>query len=95
LKLTKDDVRYVADLARLEFDEKETDSLVGQLQKILEYEQELNELDTTGVEPTAHAFSLNNVLREDVVKESLDREEALSNAPEKDQGCFKVPKVLE
>ncbi|SHF19041.1 Asp-tRNA(Asn)/Glu-tRNA(Gln) amidotransferase subunit GatC [Alkalibacter saccharofermentans] len=95
MKLTKEDVMYVADLARLEFNEEEIEKYVHQLGDILNYEEQLNELDTTGVEPTAHVLPIKNVLREDVPVPSLDREKALMNAPEKDKGCFKVPKVIE
>jgi len=95
MKLTKEDVMYVADLARLEFNEEEIGKYVHQLGDILNYEEQLNELDTTGVEPTAHVLPIKNVLREDVPVPSLDREKALMNAPEKDKGCFKVPKVIE
>ncbi|QSX08061.1 Asp-tRNA(Asn)/Glu-tRNA(Gln) amidotransferase subunit GatC [Alkalibacter rhizosphaerae] len=95
MKLTKEDVIYVADLARLEFTEEELGLYADQLSAILDYEEKLNELDTTNVVPTAHVLPVNNVLREDVVKPSLDREKALMNAPSQDQGCFSVPNVLE
>lgn len=95
MKLTKEDVLYVADLARLEFNEEEVEKYVEQLGAILDYEDKLNELDTAGVAPTAHVLPVKNVLREDEVTPSLDREKALMNAPSQDQGCFSVPKVLE
>lgn len=95
MKLTKEDVIYVADLARLEFSDEELEKYVEQLGAILEYEDKLNELDTAGVVPTAHVLPVKNVLREDVVTPSLAREKALMNAPSQDQGCFSVPKVLE
>ncbi|HAE62628.1 MAG TPA: Asp-tRNA(Asn)/Glu-tRNA(Gln) amidotransferase subunit GatB [Eubacteriaceae bacterium] len=95
MKLTKEDVMYVADLARLEFNEEEIEKYVHQLGEILNYEEQLNELDTTGVEPTAHVLPIKNVLREDELVESLDRQKALMNAPSQDKGCFKVPKVIE
>ncbi|MBF7097261.1 Asp-tRNA(Asn)/Glu-tRNA(Gln) amidotransferase subunit GatC [Alkalibacter mobilis] len=95
MKLTKEDVIYVADLARLEIDENEVDKYVEQLGKILEYEDQLNQIDTTDVLPTAHVLPVKNVLREDVPVPSLDREKALMNAPSQDKGCFKVPKVIE
>ncbi|NTW70904.1 MAG: Asp-tRNA(Asn)/Glu-tRNA(Gln) amidotransferase subunit GatC [Eubacteriaceae bacterium] len=95
MKLTKEDVKYVADLARLEFTNEEIDRYVHQLTDILEYEEQLNELDTSNVAPTAHVLPIHNVFREDVVTPSLDREKALMNAPEQDKGCFKVPKVIE
>ena len=95
MKLTKDDVRYVADLARLTFTDDEVEQYVEQLGAILNYEDQLNELNTDGVAPTAHVLPVKNVLREDEVKPSLSREKALMNAPSQDQGCFSVPKVVE
>ena len=65
------------------------------METMLDYIDTLNELDTEGIEPMSHVFPVNNVFREDVVKESLSRELALSNAPLKDDGYFRVPKVLE
>lgn len=93
--ITKNDVDYVAALARLEFSEEEKSKLTNQLDSILEYIDKLNELDTTGIKPTSHAISMTNVFREDEVMPSLDREKILQNAPDADKGCFKVPNILE
>lgn len=95
MKLTREDVVYVADLARLELDESQLKTYGEQLTNILDYAEKLNELDTTNVIATAHVLPINNVLREDEVKPSLDREKALQNAPSQENGCFKVPKVIE
>ena len=95
MKLTKEDVVYVAELARLEFHDDELKVLGDQLTSILDYAEKLNELDTSDVRPTAHVLPVNNVLREDVVTPSLDREKVLQNAPSQENGCFKVPKVIE
>lgn len=88
------DVDYVATLARLRFSDEEREQLVDQLNEILNYVEQLDKIDTADVPPTSHVLDLRNVLREDVVDESLPHDEALANAPEKDRGHFMVPKVL-
>ena len=95
MKITVDEVRYVAALARLELAPDEEGTLTGQLNAILEYMGQLGEVDTTGVEPTSHVLPLTNVMREDTVRECLSNAEALSNAPAAAQGHFAVPKILE
>ena len=94
MKITKDEVLYVADLARLDLDEASIDKFAGQIATILDYVDKLNEVDTEGVRPTSHAISLTNAFREDEQKEHLERDEALSNAPQKEEGNFIVPKVV-
>ena len=94
-RLTLDDVTKVADLARLELSEDEKQSLEGQLNGILAQFARLQELDTTDVQPTAHSIPLRNVFRQDLVLPSLPREEATANAPEKRDGNFIVPQVVE
>jgi aspartyl-tRNA(Asn)/glutamyl-tRNA(Gln) amidotransferase subunit C len=94
VKITKDEVLYVADLARLDLDEASIDKFAGQIGKILEYVDLLNQVDVTGVKPTSHAISLTNAFREDEQKEPLDRDLALANAPAKEDGNFIVPKVV-
>ncbi|MEE2710353.1 MAG: Asp-tRNA(Asn)/Glu-tRNA(Gln) amidotransferase subunit GatC [Gemmatimonadota bacterium] len=88
------DVDYVATLARLRFSDEEREQLVDQLNEILNYVEQLDKIDTADVPTTSHVLDLRNVLREDVVDESLPHDEALANAPEKDRGHFMVPKVL-
>lgn len=95
MKITEDQVRYVASLARLELAPGEELLLTGQLNAILEYMGQLGEVDTAGVEPTSHVLPLTNVMRDDVVHECLTTAEALANAPAADQGHFAVPKILE
>ena len=95
MKLTREDVVYVAELARLEIDEEHLKTYGEQLTKVLDYAEKLQEIDTTNVNPTAHVLPINNVMREDVVFPSLDREKVLQNAPSHENGCFKVPKVIE
>jgi aspartyl-tRNA(Asn)/glutamyl-tRNA(Gln) amidotransferase subunit C len=95
MKITADQVRYVAELARLDLAPGEEQLLTGQLNAILEYMGQLGEVDTTGVEPTSHVLPLTNVMRDDAVHECLSTAEALANAPAADQGHFAVPKILE
>ena len=92
--ITKEDIIHVANLARLEVDEKDIETFAGQLGDVLEYVNTLNRVDTEGVPPTSHAISLTNAFREDVPSGHLDPDEALSNAPEKEDGSFLVPKVV-
>ena len=94
MKITKDQVLYVADLARLDLDDASIDQFAGQIGTILDYVDKLNEVDTDGIRPTSHAISLTNVFREDQQNEHLEREQALANAPEKEDGNFIVPKVV-
>ena len=82
-------------MSRLKIRDDEKDDVLFQLNKILTYVENLQTLDTTNVEPTTYALPMQNVFREDKVKPSLDRELALSNAPLKEDGYFKVPRVLE
>jgi len=95
LKITKEEVAYVAHLARLEFSETEKETFTGQLNDILLYMDKLNEVDTAGVEPLSHAISLNNAFREDEARESLSQERSLANAPDPRGEFFRVPKVIE
>ena len=88
-------IQYVANLARVALTPEEEQRLGSQLQNILGYIEKLNEVDVSGVEPTAHAFPLVNVMRPDVVTGSLSHEDALKNAPAKAGGLFVVPKVVE
>ena len=89
------DVKYIADLARLGLTPAEEEKLGAQLKNILGYIEKLNQVDVSGVEPTAHAFPLVNVTRPDQIRPSLSNEEALRNAPAKANGLFIVPKIVE
>ncbi|MGQ9653076.1 MAG: Asp-tRNA(Asn)/Glu-tRNA(Gln) amidotransferase subunit GatC [Thermodesulfobacteriota bacterium] len=95
MKINKEDVKHVAQLARLRFRENELEQFTHQLDAILTYMDQLNELDTSSVEPTTHAMDLFNVFREDRVVPSMTVEEALSNAPQRMGGAFQVPRVIE
>ena len=93
--LNGDDVRKVAELARLDLAESEVEPLVGHLNSLLAQFEVLKQLDVTGVEPTSHTLPLVNVLRKDVARPSLARTQVLANAPEARDGCFAVPRILE
>ncbi|MCC6545349.1 MAG: Asp-tRNA(Asn)/Glu-tRNA(Gln) amidotransferase subunit GatC [Nitrospirae bacterium] len=95
MKITRKEVEHVAKLARLALRDEEIDTLTGQLSNILTYVEKLNELDTKNIDPTSHVLPIKNVLREDEVKISLDREKALGNAPDRTEEFFRVPKVIE
>lgn len=95
MSINAKDVQHVARLARLNLTPEEESMFTEQLNAILQYAEKLNELDTEGVEPTTHVLPLRNVMREDEVRESLPIEKVLLNAPDEEDGQFKVPAVLE
>ncbi|MEW6681684.1 MAG: Asp-tRNA(Asn)/Glu-tRNA(Gln) amidotransferase subunit GatC [Nitrospirota bacterium] len=95
MEITREQVEHVAKLARLAVSEEEKVLFGRQLSSILTYVETLNRVDTSDVEPTSHVIPMQNVLREDEVKPSLARDEALVNAPDADSGCFRVPKIIE
>lgn len=94
MSISKQDVMYVANLARLTLDEASIDTFADQVGKILDYVDSLRQVDTTGVEPTSHAIFLSNAFREDEPKPHPGTENALKNAPEKEAGQFVVPKII-
>jgi len=89
------DVRYVANLARIELTDSEAGQFQSQLSKILDHVEQLNQVDLSGVEPTAHANPVYNVFREDAPGASLPKEEALKNAPHSANGLIMITKVIE
>ena len=89
------DVKYVAHLARLSLSPEEEQKLGAQLNHILDYIEKLKEVDVSGVEPTAHAFPIVNVMRPDEVRPCLPHEDAMRNAPAQANGLFIVPKIVE
>lgn len=93
-KITREEVRHVANLARLEQSESEEERMTSQMNQILGYMDKLNKLDTSGVPATTHATHLQNVFRPDATNLPLDRADALSNAPDSDGVNFVVPKVI-
>jgi len=94
MEITDDLIDKVAGLARLHFDAAEKADIKKDLQRMIKFVEKLDELDTTGVEPLLHMTDNVNILRDDVVKGSLSREEGLKNAPLHDEQFFKVPKVI-
>jgi aspartyl-tRNA(Asn)/glutamyl-tRNA(Gln) amidotransferase subunit C len=94
MKITKAEVLHVAKLARLHIDEEDVERFAGQIGTILDYVDTLKKVDTAGVDATSHATARTNAFREDEVRGQLDPEEALANAPEKENGAFVVPKII-
>ena len=94
MKITIDEIKHVADLARLTFSEEELQSFFKQLNDILTYVDKLGELDTAGVEPTFHAIELDTPYKSDEVHQVITKEESLSNAPEREEDFFVVPRVI-
>ena len=94
MKITKEEILYVANLARLEIDATTIEKFVDQIGTVLEYVDQLKGVDTEGVRPTSHAISRTNAFREDEQSGHLDPTEVLTNAPEKEDGSFIVPKVV-
>lgn len=95
MRLSREEVERVAELAKVGLSEDELERLRGQLSDILDHIEILNELDTTNVPPMAHVTGLENVMRDDVVTTCLSNSAVLANAPDQEDGYFKVPAVLE
>lgn len=94
MSLSRADVEKVALLARLRLTPAELESMTSQLGRIVEYVEQLGELNTDDVEPLAHTLDLSNVFADDALSTSLDRRQALANAPKQDGECYRVPAVL-
>ncbi|MBH0231419.1 Asp-tRNA(Asn)/Glu-tRNA(Gln) amidotransferase subunit GatC [Halobacillus yeomjeoni] len=94
-RISKDEVKHVAHLARLAINEEEAETFTKQLDDIITYAEQLNELDTEGVEPTTHVLDLKNVMRKDEPKKWVEKEDVMKNAPDQKDGQFKVPSILE
>ena len=93
-RITIEELKHVAQLARLSFTDEKLEAFADQLNDILGYVAKLEELDTEGVEPTTHALHVTNVFRQDIAKPSLRVEDAVSNAPEEEDGAFIVPRII-
>ena len=93
--ITKQQVEHVAKLARLELTEEEKELYTKQLSKILDYIDQLNGVNTKGIEPMTQPIPTVNVMREDIIKKQFERQEVLSNAPHEEYGFFRVPKIGE
>ncbi|MDP4098093.1 Asp-tRNA(Asn)/Glu-tRNA(Gln) amidotransferase subunit GatC [Paenibacillus sp. P96] len=95
MNISLENVRHVAKLSRLNLTSGEEELMTEQLNAILHYAEKLNELNTDDVEPTTHVLHVSNVMREDEVRPSLTPEQVMRNAPEEEDGQFKVPAILE
>jgi aspartyl-tRNA(Asn)/glutamyl-tRNA(Gln) amidotransferase subunit C len=95
MALSREEVKKVALLARLELTDEEIDVQAGNINNLLAQFESLQALDVEGIEPTSHSIPVVNVLREDEARPSLSREEALANAPLAREGCFVVPRIVE
>lgn len=95
MKITKEQIQHIAVLSRLNLSEEEKDLFGSQLSSILDYMDQLNELDTRETEPTSHVLSLSNVMRDDILTSSLPGEEALKNAPSRSENFYRVPRIIE
>lgn len=94
-RISEEQVKHVAHLARLAITEEEAEKFTTQLDAIISFAEQLNELDTTNVKPTSHVLDMKNVLREDKSEAGLPREEVLKNAPDHDNGQIRVPSIIE
>ena len=94
MKITTEEARKVALLSRLEFSDEKLELMRQSMNDILTYMEKLNQYDTADTESTVHAVELYNVMREDVPHDSFTNEEALMNAPDKEAGYFKVPRII-
>ncbi|MBN2149897.1 MAG: Asp-tRNA(Asn)/Glu-tRNA(Gln) amidotransferase subunit GatC [Candidatus Lokiarchaeota archaeon] len=94
-KIDENTVAHLAELARITLSDKERKEFAKQLSSILEFFSQISELDTENVKPTYHVVELKNVFREDESREGLSQEAALRNAPQKEKGYFKSPKIVE
>lgn len=95
MEITKDLVEYISNLSNIRLDEETSAKMKNELGEIIKYMDVLSEVNTDGVEPMSHVFSIKNVLREDEIKESYDRDSILKNAPERTNEAFVVPKIVE
>ena len=95
MKITEDEVKHIVRLARLSLSEDELSEYRGQLNAIIGHVEQLNTLDTTGIEPTSHVLPITNVMRDDVHTPSLSNDEALKNAPDPSDKFYRVPKIIE
>jgi aspartyl-tRNA(Asn)/glutamyl-tRNA(Gln) amidotransferase subunit C len=95
MALSKETVKYVADLSRIELKEQELERLSKQLESILGFIDKLKELDVENISPTSHILPISNIFRDDIKKVSLPQDKALSNAPDRQGHFFGVPKVIE
>lgn len=95
MKISEEEVKHIASLARLKFEGEDITKLTHDLAGIVEFAEKLNEVDVEGVTPTAHILNIKNIFRKDEVKASYNRDELFKNAPTREAGCISVPRVVE
>ena len=95
MSVSKEDVKHIAKLSKLDLTEEELEKYTNELSSIVDFANELSNISVEGIKPTAHILDIKNVFRKDEVQPSYDREEILTKAPSKDAGCVSVPKVVE
>lgn len=95
MSVSKEEVKHLAKLSRLEFNDKALDKITNDLSSIVDFANQLAGINVEGIKPTAHILDIKNVFREDNVNKSYDREVILKNAPEKEAGCVSVPQTVE
>lgn len=95
MSISKDEVKHIANLSKLNLTDEELEKYTNELSDIVDMANQLSNIDVEGVKPTAHILDIQNVFREDIQQPSYDRELILKNAPSKDAGCISVPKVVE
>jgi aspartyl-tRNA(Asn)/glutamyl-tRNA(Gln) amidotransferase subunit C len=95
MSISKEEVIRIAELVKLEFEKEEIDDFTEKLSLVLQYIDKLKEIDTDTIQPTYYPHKIKGLMREDVVKKSLTKENVLSNALDKQDGYFKIPRILE
>lgn len=95
MQITNELVSYVANLSRIKLDENEISEMQSQMSEIVNYMDILNQLDTENIEPLSHIFNITNIMRDDEVRDSYEREEILKNAPAHTEEAFIVPKTVD
>ena len=95
MSVSKEEVKHIAVLSKLQLTDQELEKYTSDLSNIVDFANELSNVDVDGTKPTAHILDIKNVFRKDEEQPSYDREEILKNAPSKDAGCVSVPKVVE
>lgn len=95
MSISKDEIKKVANLAKLYVDDSNLDKLSADMEQVIAFADALAGVDTQGIDPTNNVMPVQNVFREDVVRPSMPREKLLQNAPSQENGCYSVPKVVE
>lgn len=93
--ITVDEVRHISHLCRLQLSQEDIDRFTADLGEIIDYVNQIQKLDTSGIDPTFQTAPLSNIFREDIIKKSLSPEEVLSNAPDRESDYFRMPRIME